>query len=147
MIVVISRFWAVRAADHAIVGRLMVLVVFEVIGHLVGCSRKTAAVAVGDPAVGSADLQKQDGPTSTEPGKTFYIAGGRSVGGTKARLGYGCYEGSVPAGAGFLQLVQKVDGLMGWQDHMHEIPNLTGRPGPASVEQQKEERFWKLHPG
>lgn len=60
VVVVGTRLWAVRSAHHSIVGRIMVPVVFEVIGHLVGCSRDSVAPDVEDLAVGVADLQKED---------------------------------------------------------------------------------------
>lgn len=72
---VIARFWAVRTAHHAKIGRVMVLVVFEVISHLVDCSRESVPANVGDLAVGGADLQKQDKERSTGLGQSFYIAG------------------------------------------------------------------------
>jgi hypothetical protein len=52
----------------------MVLVVFEIVSHLVGCSRESIAASNGDPAVEGADLQKQDKECSAGLGKTFYIA-------------------------------------------------------------------------
>jgi hypothetical protein len=74
VVVVISRLWAVRSAHHAKIGRVMVLVVFEIVSHLVGCSRESIAASNGDPAVEGADLQKQDKECSAGLGKTFYIA-------------------------------------------------------------------------
>jgi len=55
VVVVITCLWAMRTAHHSIVGRLMVPVVFEVIGHLVGCSRDPVAADVEDLAVGGGD--------------------------------------------------------------------------------------------
>ena len=82
VVVVITCLWAMRTAHHSIVGRLMVPVVFEVIGHLVGCSRDSVAaeVDVEDLAVGGgADLQKQDRSPAKELGETVYLAGGWCV--------------------------------------------------------------------